>query len=182
MVGASHTCALPYGSEQIPVEPVRQAARVVAPNLTGTSIMAELYIPQRIVTAMIAQARREAPLEACGILSGANQQVANMHEMTNADHSEDHFSLLPEEQFATIKKIRAADETMLAVYHSHPASPARPSEEDIRLAFMPGIIHVILSLLNPDQPEIKGFRIDDNAVAPVSIVITEASPDYREDS
>ncbi len=124
---------------------------------------------------MIEQARREAPLEACGMLSGINHTVTTLHEMTNADQSEDHFSLQPEEQFAAAKKMRAANEVPLAVYHSHPASPARPSREDIRLAFMPDIVYVILSLLEPEQPELRGFYIHEDEVTPVPLKIVNDS-------
>ncbi|HDP35554.1 MAG TPA: M67 family peptidase [Candidatus Hydrogenedentes bacterium] len=135
--------------------------------------MTDLRIPQRIIAAMTEQARREAPLEACGILSGRDGVALTLHEMTNADASEEHFTMLPAEQFAVAKRIRAANEEMLAVYHSHPASPARPSREDIRLAFMPDMIYVILSLLDPKRPDVKGFRMDGDDVVAVALEITD---------
>lgn len=49
---------------------------------------------------------------------------------------------------------------MLAIYHSHPETGARLSQEDIRLALMPDIIYVILSLANPRKPDIKSFEVD----------------------
>jgi proteasome lid subunit RPN8/RPN11 len=51
----------------------------------------------------------------------------------------------------------------LANYHSHPESPARPSQEDIRLAYDPGISYVIVSLV-AELPDIKSFRIQNGEV------------------
>ncbi len=125
---------------------------------------------------MVARARTATPLEACGILSGSDGGVRTHHPMTNADASAKHYSLIPEEQFAVAKAIRAAGETMLAVWHSHPATPARPSEEDIRLAVAPGVLHVILSLAG-SEPEMRAFLIADGKTESVPITITEKEQD-----
>jgi len=50
---------------------------------------------------------------------------------------------------------------MPAIYHSHPVTPARVSKEDIRLALTRGVVYVIFSLQNADNPVVKGFVIED---------------------
>ena len=62
---------------------------------------------------------------------------------------------------------------MLAVYHSHPESPARPSEEDIRLALTPGVVYVIVSVMNPASAEIKGFLISNGEVTGVPVTVKQ---------
>ena len=47
---------------------------------------------------------------------------------------------------------------ILAVYHTHPASPARPSEEDLKLAYDPDMVYMIISLLKKEC-EVKAFKI-----------------------
>ena len=59
---------------------------------------------------------------------------------------------------------------MLAIYHSHPETPARPSAVDIRLALTPGVVYVIVSLKDVD-PVTKGFLIEDNSVTEVPVEI-----------
>ena len=127
-----------------------------------------IRIPRNIFEEVLVQARAEAPLEACGIFAGQDGCVQASHPMTNVDASAEHFSLKPEEQFAVAKAIRAAGHRMLAVYHSHPATPARPSEEDIRLAVAPGVLQVIVSLASA-EPEIKAFSIEDGQATNVPI-------------
>ena len=62
--------------------------------------MDALEIPQEIFSQMLAQAREEAPLEACGILAGSGHRVQHFYKMANTDQSADHFTMAPEEQFA----------------------------------------------------------------------------------
>ena len=133
--------------------------------------MLSIKIPNDIFEQMIGQAKAEAPLEACGILAGRDGQVARCYEMTNADQSSDHFMMAPEEQFRVVKDIRAADWEMLAIYHSHPASPARPSAEDIRLAVTVNVIYIIVSLEDVDAAVVKGFVIEDGNVTEVGVEI-----------
>ena len=110
--------------------------------------MLKLEIPTTIFQQMVAQAKALAPIEVCGILAGSNGKVEKFYQMTNADNSSTHFMMDPREQFATVKDIRSAGLKMLAIYHSHPETPARPSAVDIRLALTPNVIYVIVSLQN----------------------------------
>jgi proteasome lid subunit RPN8/RPN11 len=132
-----------------------------------------LKIPERIFKQMVLQGRAVAPVEACGILAGRDGIVVKCFEMTNADNSAEHFTMVPEEQFAVAKDMRAAGLEMAAVYHTHPATPARPSQEDIKLAVMPGAVYVILSLVDPDEPIAKAFAIEDGVVNNLDLEIVK---------
>jgi len=136
--------------------------------------MSELQLPYPIYEALLAQARGAAPIEACGILAGKGGHICAYHPMTNTDGSTDHFMMDPREQFAVAKAIRAAGHELLAVHHSHPASPARPSAEDIRLAATPGVVYTILSLADPSTPTIKGFLIG-SSVHEVPLIVVRDS-------
>ncbi len=135
--------------------------------------MLNLEIPRDILAGMIEQARAEAPVEACGILAGEPPRVRKLYKMTNADHSSDHFAMAPAEQFKVVREIRASGLQMLAIYHSHPATPARPSAEDIRLALTPGVVHVIVSLREPDRPHAKAFDIRDGQASETEVKIID---------
>ena len=134
--------------------------------------MLSLEIPADVLAQMVRQARAEAPIEACGILAGTPGRVTRLYEMTNTDRRGDHFMMDPREQFAVVKDIRARRLRMLAVLHSHPATPARPSPEDIRLALTPGLAYVILSLQQPEAPVVKGFHIQDGKITQIPVKIT----------
>ncbi len=112
---------------------------------------------------IIDHAHDEAPLECCGYLAGTGETITMAYPMENSDQSSVHYSFRPEEQFATIKAIRKEQLEVLGVYHSHPESPARPSEEDIKLAFDNSVSYVIISLLT-EETMVKSFRIEDGEV------------------
>ena len=133
--------------------------------------MLKLQIPNRIYEKMLEQARAEAPIEACGILAGKKQRIEKFYPMTNVDQSSDHFMMEPKEQFAVVKDIRTAGLEMLAIYHSHPETPARPSAEDIKLALTPDVIYVIVSLQATNASAIRGFLIKGGNIGNVPVRI-----------
>ncbi|MBA7679957.1 CysO-cysteine peptidase [subsurface metagenome] len=135
--------------------------------------MLKLEIPSNIFGRMVEQAKAEAPVEACGILAGGDGKVEKIYKMTNADKSCDHFMMEPKEQFTVVKDIRSAGLEMLAIYHSHPETPAGPSAEDIRLALTPDVIYVIVSLQGANAPAVKGLLIEDGTVTEVPVKIME---------
>ena len=110
-----------------------------------------MKIPLNIIDELIAQARQDAPNETCGYLLGTDNgeseaEVTENYWMENIDHSPEHFSFSPKDQFAALRYAREKGLKILANWHSHPASPSRPSQEDLRLANDPTIRYAILSL------------------------------------
>lgn len=108
-------------------------------------------------------AKEHLPEEACGLLAGTadenEREIRKVYFLENKDHAEDHFTLDPKDQMTAIKDMRAHGYTLLGNWHSHPASPSRPSEEDIALAYDSKSSYVILSLM-ADNPVINSFHIE----------------------
>jgi proteasome lid subunit RPN8/RPN11 len=118
-----------------------------------------IQVPRAIHDDMISHAKDGFPLEVCGILGGSGETVTTIYRMTNTDASNEHFMMDPKEQFAVVKDLRARGIAMLAIYHSHPETPARPSEEDIRLALTPDVSYLIISLADAAAPIVKSYKI-----------------------
>lgn len=138
--------------------------------------MSELQIPRDIFEQIVKHAKEDSPIEACGILAGENDRVEKYYKMKNVDNSPEHFMMAPEEQFKVMKDIRVSGFRMLAICHSHPCTPARPSKEDIRLALTPDILYVVISLADTKIPMAKGFFIDEGVVTEVPVKIGENMP------
>ncbi|MDR3129097.1 MAG: M67 family metallopeptidase [Tannerellaceae bacterium] len=134
--------------------------------------MRHIQIPQYIAEALFQQAREELPHEACGLLTGRDERVEKHYPMVNVDHSAEHFSFDPQEQFDVLKAARATGQKILANYHSHPSSPARPSKEDIRLAYDPSVVYIIVSLA-AETPDIKAFHIRNGEAVSIPIILSE---------
>jgi len=111
---------------------------------------------------MVRHARAYAPLEDCGLLGGTvadgAKTVERVFYLTNVDKSAEHFSLDPREQFAAVKELRAQGWQLLGNWHSHPATPSRPSEEDKRLAYDSTASYFILSLAG-GEPVLNSFHV-----------------------
>ncbi len=123
-----------------------------------------VIITESTYQSILAQARKDAPVESCGYLLGTDKETATEnYPMTNIDHSEEHFSFDPKEQFAVLKYAREKGLKIVGNWHSHPASPSRPSEEDKRLAYDPNILYFILSLAE-EKPVLNAFRIEGGKV------------------
>lgn len=115
------------------------------------------------------QGRKEAPIEACGYLAGNDNIAKEVIYMKNIDNSPEHFTFDPKEQFAALKYARSKGLDLIGVYHTHPASPARMSKEDIRLANDTNIVYLIYSLT---EDVIRAFKIDkDKNVSEIEVVV-----------
>ncbi len=133
----------------------------------------QIKIDRSVYEAMLESAKKAAPLEACGLCGGNNWHITQFYELTNADASAEHFSMLPQEQFAVIKDMRSKGLKLLAIWHSHPATPARMSGEDLRLAYTPDVVYLILSLALKGNPELRGYTISEGRPESVHITIVD---------
>lgn len=112
---------------------------------------------------IVEHARKNLPFEDCGLLGGTfdgdKKIVRKVYFLTNIDASAEHFSMDAREQFAAVKDMRQNNLKLLGNFHSHPSSPARPSEEDKRLVFDKSLSYLILSLKD-SEPVFKSFTFD----------------------
>ena len=129
-------------------------------------------IDKHYIDEMIAHARQEAPLECCGVLGGRDGHVLKLYQATNAEHSRYCYNIEPQELFNINRECEENGWQFLGIYHSHTASKAYPSPTDIRLAALwPESLHFIVSLLSPENPEVRAFRIRDGEVTEEEIEI-----------
>ena len=115
-------------------------------------------------------ARAALPNEAVGLLvgrDGAERYVA----IRNASASPYRYSIDEAEQLAVWTKLEDAGESVIAIAHSHVASPAEPSKTDVELAYFPESLYLVCSLANPEQPDIRAWSIVDGAVSEVELLV-----------
>jgi len=121
-----------------------------------------LKLSKELFQQLVEEAKKQKPLEACGLLAGKNNTVLKFYPMTNEDQSRYHYSMDPTEQFTVLKDIQKRGWDILAIWHSHPDTPPRMSEEDKRLALMPEVNYAILSLAKDFEYQLKAFFKDTN--------------------
>jgi proteasome lid subunit RPN8/RPN11 len=132
----------------------------------------DLEIPADLLSRVIEHARREYPLESCGILAGKNGKITKVYPMENTETSSSSYLMAPEEQLKVFREVEEAGLELSAIYHSHPHSPAFPSQRDVDYAFYPDSLNLIISLMDPKVPQVGVFQIEDGKIDPKSFKIT----------
>ena len=112
---------------------------------------------------MVIYAEKHLPEESCGLLAGkiegSDKIIKKVYFLENTDHTKDHFTMNPKDQLTAIKDMRENGYVALGNWHSHPSSPSRPSEEDIRLAYDKKASYMIISFLTM-APVVHSFHIE----------------------
>lgn len=86
---------------------------------------------------LIRHAQREAPREACGLISTPlrlNPRPRFWRAENVAEEAETSFTIAPAAQIAILTSIWDAGEEVVAVFHSHPRSGPEPSQRDRAIA------------------------------------------------
>jgi proteasome lid subunit RPN8/RPN11 len=123
-----------------------------------------LRIPKTIYQKMLDHAKREWPLECCGILTGKEKTVQKVFELKNTEESPVLYSMSPQEQMKVFEEMEKASMEMVGIYHSHPKTIPFPSETDVKLTFYPDVSSVIISLKEEENPVMKAFQISKEAI------------------
>lgn len=122
-------------------------------------------LPREMIETMVAHARAGAPHEVCGIIAGDDGNFRRLFEARNvAGEPRVTYQMDPEEQLRIFKTIDDHGWDVAGVYHSHPASPAHPSPTDLELAFYPDAVYFIVSLMQPERPDVRAFRLNQDAM------------------
>jgi proteasome lid subunit RPN8/RPN11 len=122
----------------------------------------KITLTQAAYRTILDHAREWYPMEACGLIAGRlnahGKEITQVLTLPNTALSRERFTIDPKEQLAAIKAIRAEGLLPLGNFHSHPETPARPSEEDLKLYLDPKASYLILSLAER-RPILKSFAL-----------------------
>jgi proteasome lid subunit RPN8/RPN11 len=133
-----------------------------------------VVIRRDLVDAMVAHARADHPYEACGVVAGpeGSDRPERHIAMLNAERSPTFYRFDSGEQLKVWRAMENAGEAAIVIYHSHTATEAYPSRTDITLAAEPDAHYVLISTRDPDEHELRSYRIVDGVVTeePVNIV------------
>jgi [CysO sulfur-carrier protein]-S-L-cysteine hydrolase len=133
-----------------------------------------LVLRRDLVDDMVGHARADHPDEACGIIAGpeGSDRAERFIQMVNAERSPTFYRFDSGEQLKVWRAMDQADEVPVVIYHSHTATEAYPSRTDISYASEPDAHYVLVSTRDPDEHELRSYRIVDGVVSeePVKIV------------
>jgi [CysO sulfur-carrier protein]-S-L-cysteine hydrolase len=125
-----------------------------------------LTLSRALRAAVIAHARADHPDEACGVIAGptGSDRPERFIPMTNAARSPTFHEFDSTEQIQVWGEMAKRDEDPVVIYHSHTATEAYPSRTDLSIAGFPEAHYVIVSTRDPDEVELRSFRILDGVI------------------
>lgn len=152
--------------------------------MTDGEPLARLRVRQDQVDAMLDHLRAVHPEEGCGLLAvpAAGEAVVRRYPIRNiASLPRVRYEGEPLELLDAFMEIERAGWRLGAIYHSHPASPAWPSPEDLRQARYPSALTLIVSLTRPDRPALGLFSLRDGRIDARPLIIDPTDDTTRDE-
>lgn len=121
----------------------------------------KLVIPAQILGEILEHLRSVYPEEGCGLLGGAAGRVVQHYPTTNVEPENKQIRYLidPRQQLEAEETIEKNSLELIAIYHSHPKTPARPSPTDVRTAYYPDAFYLLVSFADAANPDIRAYKI-----------------------
>ena len=110
---------------------------------------------------MMDHARAQLPAECCGLLAGKSGRILQRYELRNELASPVAYQADPRDLFVAFREMRERELDLVAIYHSHPSSPARPSRIDLEQNYYVDVPRIIISLAS-EPPVVKAFQLSES--------------------
>jgi proteasome lid subunit RPN8/RPN11 len=133
-----------------------------------------------IIQAIVDHARGEDPNEACGVIIGDRYaaeggRALRFEAARNKAASPYLYEIDPDDLLRLTIETDDAGKVFWAIVHSHTHTPARPSPTDIRQAFYPDALYILVSLSDDEAdptsgaPSVRAWRIVQGEVFEVEL-------------
>ena len=106
------------------------------------------------------------------MLIGSGASVIDVAPARNIAEKPTRFLIDPQDHIDAIRVARQRGLDVLGFYHSHPHSPAVPSETDRAEASYPDDLYMIVSL-KEDRPELRLYRLTDGNFRELAFVTSD---------
>ena len=137
-------------------------------------------LPAALRAAIVAHARSEEPIEACGLVGGTapaadGGRPTRWFPTRNRGASPLRYEIHPDDLLRVTMAIDDADEVIWGIVHSHVRSAARPSATDVGRAFYPDALYLVASLSERESDpatgteSVRAWRIVDGRVFEVQV-------------
>lgn len=131
-------------------------------------------LPRHIVNQLLEQALNAPNAEICGLIASLDGKPNQCYPVSNVSTKpQSRFQLDPTQQVAAFRHIREHGQTLFAIYHSHPSTPATPSVADIEQMNYPDALTLIISLHTTGTLQMRAYRFIDNAFQAINVNIAE---------
>jgi proteasome lid subunit RPN8/RPN11 len=153
----------------------------VRPSLASVPAALSARISADLLQELIDWARAAAPNESCGLLiaprhaedGGEPTRFVGLRNVSETPRTR--YEIDPQEQADVMLPADDAGDVVWAIFHSHPATDAVPSQTDVGQAYYPESLYLLCSLADPIAPTVRGWMIRDGGATevPLEVVIGE---------
>ncbi|HED18192.1 MAG TPA: M67 family peptidase [Gammaproteobacteria bacterium] len=134
--------------------------------------MERIILPRQLVNRILHQAQSSPDAEICGLIAAKGGRPLRCIPIANVSNQPHHlFAMDPKRQIDALRRIREQGEELFGIYHSHPHSPAQPSDRDLQQAGYPDALYIIVSLNTRGVLEMRGFRLREDKAVQVQLEI-----------
>jgi proteasome lid subunit RPN8/RPN11 len=134
--------------------------------------MESIILPRRLVNRILYQAQSSPDAEICGLITAKAGRPLRCIPVPNiSDQPQQLFAMDPKRQIDALRSMREQGEDLFGIYHSHPHSPAQPSDRDLQQVGYPDALYIIVSLNTRGVLEMRGFRLHEGKAVPVQLEI-----------
>jgi len=133
--------------------------------------MQTFVLPRNIINDLMSHAQEAPENEICGLIG---QSATGFHSYRIENIASDTrflYTMEPHAQIDAMRTMRENDEELVAIYHSHPSSPAYPSVTDLEEATYPDVVYLIISLNTKGVLEMSGFQLKDHEITTLEVIM-----------
>ncbi len=132
--------------------------------------MTEIKLNRKLTNQLLHAAQCSPEQEICGLIGALDGMAQSCYAINNiADNPGIRFQMDEKQQIQAMSTMREKNESLYAIYHSHPTADAEPSKTDIEMASYPEAIQLIISLNTKGVLEIRAFNIINEKVTEIKL-------------
>ncbi len=129
-------------------------------------------IPRPLANKLLTLAQHNPEAEICGLISHDADKHYRLYPIDNVAGDSQHlFEMDAQQQIAAFKTMRENNESLFAIFHSHPDSAAMPSARDINESAYADALNIIISLSTKGVLDMRGYFYRNNSVEPVDLAV-----------
>jgi len=129
-------------------------------------------IPRTLANKLLSVAQSVPDAEICGLISKSDNNKYQVYPIENiANNKGCVFEMEPQQQIQAFKAMREQQQSLFAIFHSHPNSEAIPSSKDMDEAAYNDALNIIISLDTKGVLDMRGYFYDNSTYAPVELNI-----------
>ena len=140
-----------------------------------------ITLPARLMTQITKAAEQAYPNECCGLLAGFGDLDGDL-TITRVEASDNvyegdqrhRFEVDPVVRLNLMRQLGDGPERIIGHYHSHPGHPPQPSQHDLKMAYEPDLLWLIVALADGGVTDSAAHRVNAAATAfeelPLSVI------------